>query len=111
MKLSPENEIEIFSMDTEQLWELFKTLHFDEPEMLDNAMQTVKYGKTLKFDIRDVIKDNIKEDTKNRKAYMKTGWEAPLDQYWDELDQRTAMMRSLAVKYVQEQDLFTADDS
>lgn len=108
-RLNPENEMEIFKMGIGELWNLFQTICLTEHEYKDVWMTTVKYGIKHKFHINYLINGMFTEKPKVGEIILHDGTNIKIEDFWDEKDEREAIMRNIALAHLADDDIFKGD--
>lgn len=105
-----DKELNIHELDISQLWDLFH-IAWTEGYINDKIFEKIKYGKNVKFDIREYIRAiNEKEsiitfDYMNEKVYLnnKKSSAVKSENIDDEIDYRKGKMMNILLEYQNEQ--------
>lgn len=109
LNLNPENELELFGLDMEALYSLFKTIVLSEGDIGDDVLEQVNYGIGVKFHIMYFIEEMYTIKHKAKTVVLLDGSEIDLEAFWDERENRKALMQKVALEHMQSKDLFKGD--
>lgn len=105
IKLS--NPDEIYRYETKELWAVINLLEKEEIEEYSEELKQIKNGINLKFPIIYIIKGWTTEYPENKRVHIKGHGKENIVNYYDEIDERNALMRKIILENLENNDITT----